>query len=539
MPGEVPPSAGDPPALEARGISRRFGTVQALTNVDFTLRTGEIHALVGENGAGKSTLAKIVAGVLRADRGEMHLFGEPYAPASRRDGAGHGVAHVRQQLSLVRGLTVAENLQLGRPDARALFDARAARAEVTRMSDELGLSVPPDTLVDDLPLAVRQQAEILIGVAWGARVLILDEPSSALGPVETEALIRLCQRLRGEGTPIIYISHRLPELVELADRLTILRQGRVVLAGEDVRAADLARIAELMIGDLSLLRVERPQTVKGAVRLAADGLSVGVDHGVGLDAVSLSVHGGEIVGVVGVAGNGQEALAEVLTGVRRPEHGTVVVDGVEVTGSSRKAIDAGMAHLHEDRATGLAHQFTLADNAIVRRIGDSAFARLGLRRRRPVGAHVAALATQFEVRPPIPGAIAGALSGGNQQKLMAARELERDPAVLVAAGPTKGLDPHAARAMRDRCFGVAERGGAVVVISADLDEVRDLAHRVVVLSGGRVTDEFPIEEMTSARLGAAMAGLEPVAVAAAGPEPAGSTSGSTSGTTAGDRSDHG
>ncbi len=464
---------------------------------------------MGENGAGKSTLAKVIAGVLRPDAGTMQLFGQTFSPSSRRDGAGRGVAHVRQQLSLVRGLTVAENLQLGRPDAPVVFDARAARTEVQRMSDELGLSVPANVLIDDLPLAVRQQAEILIGVAWGARILILDEPSSALGPVETEALIRLCQRLRSEGTPIVYISHRLPELVELADRLTVLRQGRVIVAGEDVRQADLARIAELMIGDLSLSQVERPQTVIGEVRLRADGLCVRLDHGVGLDGVSLSVRGGEIVGVVGVAGNGQEALADVLTGVTRPATGRVVVDGVEVTGSSRRAVAAGMAHLHEDRATGLAHRFTVADNAMARRVGDRGFARLGVRRRGPVAEHVRALARRFEVTPPEPAAIAGSLSGGNQQKLMAARELETDPAVLVAAGPTKGLDPTAARAMRDRCFRVAERGGAVIVISADLDEVRDLAHRIVVLSAGTVTDEFAVQDMTPARLGAAMAGLVP------------------------------
>ena len=403
-------------------------------------------------------------------------------------------------------------MQLGRPQSdgtRSLvFDAKAARAEVERMAEELGLTVPATTLVDDLPLAVRQQAEILIGVAWGARLLILDEPSSALGPVEVEALIRLCHRLRDEGTPIIYISHRLPELAELADRLTVLRQGEVVVAAADVGDADLHEIAELMIGDISLLDVDRPDTELGAERLVARNLVVSEEHGVGLRDVSLTVRGGEIVGVVGVAGNGQDALVESLTGQITPSSGSVIIDDVDVTGSAHAAIQAGVAHLWEDKHMGLAHAFTLADNAVARRVGDAEFARFGFRLQQTVRRHARALAERFNVRPPEPEAITGSLSGGNQQKLMAARELERDPSVLVAAGPTKGLDPHAAKTMRDRCFAVAEAGGAVVIVSADLDEVGELAHRLIVLNAGVITDEFPIEELESARLGAAMAGLD-------------------------------
>ena len=507
-------------AFEASGVSRRFGATQALDDVDFDLRAGEIHALVGENGAGKTTLAKIVAGALRPDSGNLRLFGEPYSPRRRSDGSAAGVAHVRQQLSLVRGLTVAQNIELGRPRSLGgtgtasrwrpwprMFNARAARAEVERLAAELDLAVPADELVDGLPLAVRQQAEILISLAWGARLLILDEPSSALGPLETEALIALCLRLRDEGTPIIYISHRLPELAQLADRLTVLRQGKVVTAGQDTHDADLRRIAELMIGDISLLDVERPSLEPGDVRLDAGGLNLAAEHGPGLRGVSLRVRAGEIVGVVGVAGNGQEELAGVLTGQLRPDAGTVRIDDVEVTGSPAAAIGAGVALLPEDRSAGLASDFTLAENLIARRVAEPQFARLGVRLRAAVRRHARALAERFDVRPPEPALRAGSLSGGNQQKLMAAREMERNPAVLVAAGPTKGLDPHAGRAIRDRCFETASRGGAVVIISADLDEVAELAQRVVVLSGGRVTDRFGVEEMSSARLGAVMAGL--------------------------------
>ena len=561
---ESPPRIAPAVAFEAVAVSRRFGATQALDSVNFDLRAGEIHALVGENGAGKTTLAKIVAGTLRPDAGTLRLFGEQYTPRRRSEGSAAGVAHVRQQLSLVRGLTVAQNIELGRPRQRVgpppagaasagespraseptvprgvpghagaasagesppasprgagpgggwrpwprPFNARAARAEVERLAGELDLAVPADSLVDDLPLAVRQQAEILISLAWGARVLILDEPSSALGPLETDALIALCLRLRDEGTPIIYISHRLPELAQLADRLTVLRQGRVVTAGEDVAAADLRRIAELMVGDISLLEVRRPDLELGNVRLEAEGLRVAAEHGPGLRDVSLQVRAGEIVGVVGVAGNGQEELAAALTGQVRPDAGRVRIDGADVTGSAAAAIAGGVALLPEDRSAGLAADFSLAENLIARRVSDPEFARFGVRLRAAVRRHARVLARRFDVRPPEPALRAGSLSGGNQQKLMAAREMERDPAVLVAAGPTKGLDPHAGRAIRDRCFDTAARGGAVVIISADLDEVADLSQRVVVLSGGRVTDRFGVEEMTSARLGAVMAGLD-------------------------------
>ena len=320
---------GPTAALDCRGITRRFGPLVALDRVDFALAPGEIHALVGENGAGKSTLAKIIAGALRPDAGAMELFGEPYAPASRRAGSAHGVAHVRQQLSLVRGLTVAENLQLGRPGASGRYDAAAAQAEVERWCDDLDLEVPALALVDDLPLAIRQQAEILISVAWGARLLILDEPSSALGPRETESLITLCHRLRAEGTPIVYISHRLPELVELADRLSVLRQGQLVEEGVDVRKADLQQVATLMIGDVSLLDVNRPSIAPGPVRLRVDSVSADLATGVGLHDISVEVRGGEILGIVGVAGSGQEALALALTGQLRPRDGSIVVDGTQ------------------------------------------------------------------------------------------------------------------------------------------------------------------------------------------------------------------
>ncbi|WP_420637858.1 ABC transporter ATP-binding protein [Candidatus Poriferisocius sp.] len=504
---ESSPTPADHTPLVVRGVSRRFGSVQALHAVDFTLESGEIHALVGENGAGKSTLAKIVAGAIRWDAGSMTLFGEPYEPPSRREGAACGVAHVRQQLSLVRGLTVAQNLQLGRPQAPAIFRAAAARTEVERWADEFGLEVPAETLVDDLPLAVRQQAEILIAVAWGARLLILDEPSSALGPRETTALIDLCHRLRSEGTPIIYISHRLPELAELADRLTVLRAGRVVVEGADVRDADLREVATLMIGDVSLLEVNRPDIERGPIRLSVVGLSATSGQDVGCHGLDFAVAGGEILGVVGIAGNGQESLARALTGQVKPTTGQVLVDGSDISGSARRAVAAGVSHLHEDRATGLAAAFSVADNASARHIGNRQFTRLGLRLPDRIAHHARQLAERFQVRPADPSARAGSLSGGNQQKLMAARELEKNPTVLVAHGPTKGLDPEAAKAMRDRCFAAAQAGGAVVVISADLDEVADLAHRVIVLYRGRVTDAFPTGQMTSERLGAAMSGL--------------------------------
>jgi general nucleoside transport system ATP-binding protein len=260
---------------------------------------------------------------------------------------------------------------------------------------------------------------------------------------------------------------------------------------------------------VSLLEVNRPRIEPGPIRLEVTNLSVASTYEVGLEDLDFQVAGGEILGVVGVAGNGQEALAKALTGQIKLTDGQILVDGADVSGSAKRAIAAAVAHLHEDRTTGLAAALTVGDNATARRIGDGGLTRIGIRLPARIAAHARELAQRFQVRPAEPAAKAGSLSGGNQQKLMAARELERDPAVLIAHGPTKGLDPEAAKTMRDRCFAAAQSGGAVVVISSDLDEVADLAHRVIVLNAGRVTDEFSIDEMTSERLGAAMAGLMP------------------------------
>lgn len=493
--------------MEVRGVSRSFGAIRALKSVDLKLRAGEVHALVGENGAGKSTLAKIIAGNLRNDSGSMRLFGQPYEPKNRVAGAAAGVAYVRQELSLVRGLTLAENLQLGRPGAPIRFDPTDADRELARLAKQYGLRVEPDRLVDDLPLADRQRAEILMSVAWGARILLLDEPSSALGPKEVEALLDLCRKLRDGGVAILYISHRLREIAAIGDTITVLRQGEVVGSEVDIRDFDAREIAALMIGDLPVSDTMRPRPRLGSTRLEARGLSLKVPHGPGLKDVSLSVRGGEIVGVVGVAGNGQDELASVLVGLTEPDSGTVLLDGQDVTGSPQRTLAGGIAYLPEEREEGLALDLTVADNAIARRARDRELSFAGFRRWAGIRRFTKRLLSLFEVRPEEPEMPARLLSGGNRQKLMAGRELEFGPSVLVAAGPTKGLDPLAARVMRDRLFHVAEEGGGVIVISADIDEVLDLAHRIVVISRGSVTDEFPAEQCTAARLGAAMAGI--------------------------------
>jgi ABC-type uncharacterized transport system ATPase subunit len=495
------------PTLEVGGISRSFGSLQALNAVDLSLRSGEVHALVGENGAGKSTLAKIIAGALRPDDGVMQLFGEPYRPRSRADGAAAGVAFVRQQLSLVGGLTLAENLQLGRPRGELRFEPGHAAEELVRVADEFDLRLDPVRLVDDLPLAERQKAEIVMAVAWGARALLLDEPSSALGPQEVESLLGLCRRLRDSGTAILYISHRLREISEIADRVTVLRQGQVVAADIDAARSSTRKIATLMIGDLPVSTRQRPRPQVGPARLEAQHVAIAATHGPGLRDVSLTVHGGEIVGVVGVAGSGQDELAEILTGLATPATGAVAVDGRDVTGSAPAALQAGVAYLPENRSDGLASEMAVSDNVTAKRASDPLLSRRGFRLAAAIREFTRSLLAAFEVRPPDPTMPAGLLSGGNQQKLLAARELEQSPSVLIAVGPTKGLDPVATRVMRDRIFDVAARGGAVVIVSADIDEVLDLAHRVIVLSAGVVTDEFPSELCTSARLGAAMAGI--------------------------------
>ena len=486
--------------LSATAVAKRFGAVTALEEVDLELRAGEVHAVVGENGAGKSTLARILAGVLEPDAGAVR-------------GAARGeIAMVPQALSLVGALSLAEHVALAQGPGR--FDAAAAGAALAASAERLGAQLPVDVQTAELSLPERQLGELAVALALGARVLLLDEPTSSLGPEEVDRLVASLRGLAEDGVAVLLVTHRIREALRSSDRLTVLRGGRLVHHGP-VAGLDADDVARHMVGEL--VEQARPAArPRGDVRLVVEELTTGAGPGE-LTGVSLTAAAGEVVGVAGIAGSGQRALAEAIAGLRAPADaaraGRVLVDGVDVTGDAAEAVAQGVAFIPETRADGLAAEHSGAVNAsLLHTLRDRRFrTRLRLRRRAAEDALAEELYGRFDVRPPLPQLPARALSGGNQQKLLVARELERGPAVVVAHGATQGLDLRAAAVIRSALLDAAAAGAAVVVLSADLDEVLALANRVVVLSGGRVTDELAAgERADAARIGHAMAGTTPV-----------------------------
>lgn len=490
-------------ALVARSVSRRFGAVRALEDVDIEVRAGAVHALVGENGAGKSTLAKILAGVDRPDAGTLTLHGEPYAPRDRADGRARGVDLVPQQLSLVGELTLVENLLLA--GRRRLLRRRAARAGLVATLERAGVSVDLDVPTARLSQAHRQLGEIVVALAEGATTLILDEPTASLGPVEVGGLFEHLRALCDLGTAVVLITHRLDEVRAVADDVTVLSHGRRVHAGP-ARGLEPAAIATLMVGELPAPAARTPRS-PGEVVVDLRGVSAATDAGTHLDDVTLSVRAGEIVGVAGVAGSGQDALLEVLAGLRAPASGIVRVADV-TSPDAAQLLSAGVAWIPEERSDALVPTLSLGETLDVYDVARGAG-------RRASSGDAAERLRAFDVRPAVASLAAGGLSGGNQQKLLLARELGRSwpgtpsgaPRLVLAYGPSQGLDLRAAQAVRERLVASAEAGAAVLVASHDLEEIRDVADRVVVLYSGRIVADLPASEATTARVGAAMAGL--------------------------------
>lgn len=507
----TPPQADR--ALVARSVGKTFGSVRALDDVDFVVRPGTVHALVGENGAGKSTLAKILAGIETSDAGRMTLGAAAYAPRDRADGKARGINMVPQQLSLVGELTLVENLLLvGRG---SIVRRRSARALLAETLDRAGVDVDLDVPTARLSQAHRQLGEIIVALAEGATTLILDEPTASLGPVEVGGLFAHLRTLCDLGTAVVLITHRLEEVRAVADDVTVLSHGRQVHHGPS-RGLTAAEVARLMVGDLPepAARVAR---VPGDVVLAARDVSATSDTDATIVDLTMTVRSGEIVGIAGVAGSGQNTLMDVLAGLRAPRSGVVEFDG-RVSPDAVDLLRHGVAWIPEQRGDAIVP--TLPSAATLA-LYDSA---RGSRRssRRPSRDETIARLTDFDVRPAIPELAAGTLSGGNQQKLLVARELGRHwpghpdgaPRVVLAYGPTQGLDLRAAQAIRGRLTAAAEAGAAVLVASHDLDEIRGLADRILVLFSGRIVADLSAAEATTARVGAAMAGL------AADPPPA-------------------
>ncbi|HEY4097825.1 MAG TPA: ABC transporter ATP-binding protein [Baekduia sp.] len=479
-------------ALELRGITKRFGAVTANDAVDLQLRRGEIHALLGENGAGKSTLMSIVYGMARPDEGEILVDGQLVTVASPREAMGRGIGMVFQHFMLIPVMTVAENLVLGaEPRKNGLLDLAGARRRTRELSEKYGLKVDPDAHVSDVSVGQQQRIEILRALDRGARILVLDEPTAVLTAQETAELAEVLRTLRDAGTSIVFITHKLHEVLEIADRVTVLRRGKTI-GTIDTAGADDASLARMMVGRDVVLRVEKEPGKPGEPLLVLDDVHAVDDRGLpAVDGVSLEVRAGEIVAVAGIDGNGQSELIDLISGLRPCTGGHVRLSGKDITNCSpRAARQAGIGHIAEDRQhRGLVLDFNLSENLSLMDYREGA--RFGLLKPRRMLDAAARLLREFDVRGGTPATPARALSGGNQQKVVIAREISGNPDALIAAQPTRGLDVGAIEFVHRRLLAERDAGRAILLFSLELDEVRALADRIVVLYDGRIVGELP------------------------------------------------
>jgi simple sugar transport system ATP-binding protein len=472
------------------------------------VRRGEVHALLGENGAGKSTLMNVLYGLHQPDEGEIRLGGEPVHIGSPREAIGLRIGMVHQHFMLIPVMTVAENVVLAsEPRKGALLDLDAAEERVRELSERFGLAVDPRARVEDIGVGQQQRVEILRVLHRGAELLILDEPTAVLTAQETAELFKVLRTLTGEGVSVIFISHKLREVLDIADRVTVLRRGKKVGTVEAADATE-ASLAKLMVGRDVLFELEKQAPTTGAAILEVSDLEADDDRGLpAVRGLSLEARAGEIVGIAGVDGNGQSELVEVITGLRAPTGGHVRVGGKDITGASvRDALEAGVGHIAEDRhRRGLILDFTLAENLALREYRRAPLSRMGLLSPKRMLRQASTLLEEYDVRGGRPETPAGSLSGGNQQKVVIARELAEEPQVTIAAQPTRGLDVGAIEFVHRRLLEQREAGRAVLLVSLELEEIRALADRVLVIYEGRIVAELP-PDASDEELGVAMTG---------------------------------
>ena len=497
------------PVLELRGITKRFPGVLANDHVDLDLRRGEVHALLGENGAGKSTLMNVLYGLYHPDEGEVLINGEPVKIGSPREAIDRGIGMVHQHFMLIPVMTVAENVVLASEPRRAgvFLDYDAAIRTVRELAATFKFAIDPDARVENITVGQQQRVEILKALYRGADILILDEPTAVLTPQEADELFGILKTLQREGMSIIFISHKLREVLEIADRITVLRRGKKIdtVAREGATQDALAR---LMVGREVLLRVEKTPAQPTEPLLRIEKLAVLDDRELeAVRGVSLEVRAGEIVGVAGVDGNGQTELIDALAGLRKVNGGRVMIAGKDVTTeSAHEHYDAGLGHIPEDRhLRGLVLDFTLAENLALHDFAKEPFARLGWLRPSRMIAFARRLLQEFDVRGGGPRTRAAALSGGNQQKVVVAREVARDPRVLIAAQPTRGLDVGAIEFVHRRLVEERDEGRAVLLISLELDEILSLSDRILVIYEGQIVAEYG-PHVSEEELGVAMTG---------------------------------
>lgn len=484
-------------ALAAEGITKRFGTLAANDNVTFGLKRGEIHALLGENGAGKTTLCNVLYGLSRPDSGRILVNGEEVHFHSPRDAMNAGIAMVHQEFMLIPTMTVAENFSVMSNHGwrRPFIDRDALEREIADGAKRYGLVVEPRAIVRNLSAGQRQSVEILKALFKGANILLLDEPTSVLTPLETKDLFSALRQMAASGKSIIFVSHKIDEILAVTDNVTVLRQGKVVAteATKKVTRADLAR---MIVGRDVVFRVDRlpSQFAEPFIELQ----DVSAVNNVGfpvLENVSVSVRGGEILGIAGIAGNGQKELVEVATGIRKPTGGKVLAMSRDVTGWAPDEIrKLGVAHIPEEHRTGLVFDFSLWDNLVIEPHVASMFKRNGLLDFGSMRGKLTKLMAEYDVKAQGQGVPAWTLSGGNKQKFLLSRELFWEPKVIVANNPTKGLDVAATEYTRRVLMNEKKKGKAILLISTDLDELWDMSDRIAVICNGRISGTFPIEQ---------------------------------------------
>jgi simple sugar transport system ATP-binding protein len=497
-------------AVHMSGVVKRFPGVVANDGVNFDVRKGEVHALLGENGAGKSTLSNILTGLYRPDEGMIEIDGLPASFSSPKSALDAGIGMVHQHFRLVQPFTVAENVVLGNPETPFTIDSVSINEKVARLAERFDMAVDPAARIWQLSVGEQQRVEILKVLHRGARVLILDEPTAVLTPIEAEALFRTLRAMTAEGRTVIFISHKLDEVMSVSDRITVLRGGRTVGTVE-TRSTSTRELAGMMVGrsvEFSRAVRRNPGDPQDTV-LSLTGVSSNDDRGrLALDDVSITVGRGEIVGVAGVAGNGQRELAEVITGMRPATTGTVTVDGkVLPNGRPRKAIESGLAHVPEDRLhTGLAAGLSVEDNMALKTYRTSLMSRLGMLRRKSISEMALELVARYDVKTPGTATPVRLLSGGNVQKVLLSREFSTDPVALVAASPTRGLDVGAIETVRNRIVEAADAGVGILLISEDLEEIMSLAERIIVMYEGRLVADMPAAGASRERIGLLMGG---------------------------------
>ena len=499
-----------PPVLEVRGISKRFPGVLANDNISLALRKGQVLGLLGENGAGKSTLMNMIYGLYKPDEGEILVNGERVEISGSKDAIELGIGMVHQHFQLVDVLTVTENVMLGNESATGPFLRRdQARRRIVELSQEYGLNVDPDALISDLPVGVQQRVEIIKALYRDADILILDEPTAVLTPQEARGLFKIMGALLKRGVSIIFISHKLKEVLEICDDVIVLRRGAV--AGHaDPRDSTERSLASLMVGRDVILDVEKAAATPGDEILNVVNLHVLDDRGLpAVESVSFGLQRGEILGVAGVQGNGQTELVEALAGLRAVAAGRFFIKGDDMTGASpRKITEKGVGHVPEDRQQdGLVASFTVMHNLVLSTYYRDQFSNSIVVDDRAIADNARQLVGQYDVRPPIINNLAGGLSGGNQQKVIVAREFSRDVELLIASQPTRGLDVGSIEFIHRQIIRMRDAGAGILLVSSELDEILSISDRVAVMFEGQIIDILPIAHADKDTVGLRMAGI--------------------------------